>query len=84
MSPDEALVLFAVIDSAGEILAMTRDGFDCGCRSACSRVAKDCRVPSLDSLRSATPMIHAARVLANELYAALPRPIETLAKESKP
>ena len=60
LSPREALVLFAVIDSAGDILAMIQDGFECGCRSACSRVAKDCRVPSLDSPRSATPMIPAA------------------------
>jgi CHAT domain-containing protein/Tfp pilus assembly protein PilF len=89
LSPDEALVLFAVVDSESYVLAMTQDGFEwrrlpLGAEAVSQKVAAFRRGLDLDKIGNANdPSARAGLfdlTLANELYADLLGPVETLVK----
>jgi CHAT domain-containing protein/Tfp pilus assembly protein PilF len=91
LSPDEALVLFAVIDSESYVLAMTRDGFEwrrlpLGAEAMSQKVAAFRRGLDLSKIGKGDPSGRAGLfdlALANELYAALLGPVETLVKDKR-
>lgn len=91
LSPDEALVLFAVIDSESYVLAMTRDGFawrrlPLGAEAMSQKVAAFRRGLDLSKIGNGDPSGHAGLfdlALANELYAALLGPVEALVKDKR-
>jgi CHAT domain-containing protein/tetratricopeptide (TPR) repeat protein len=92
LSPDEALVLFAVVDSESYVLAMTRDGFEwrrllLGAETLSQKIAAFRRGLDLNKIGNAddpsgrTGLFDLA--LANELYATLLGPVETLVKDKR-
>ena len=92
LSPDEALVLFAVVDSESYVLAMTRDGFEwrrlpLGAEAVSQKVAAFRRGLDLNKIGNANdPSARAGLfdlTLANELYADLLGPVETLLKDKR-
>jgi tetratricopeptide (TPR) repeat protein len=92
LSPDEALVLFAVVDSESYVLAMTRDGFEwrrlpLGAEAVSQKVAAFRRGLDLNKIGNANdPSARAGLfdlTLANELYADLLGPVETLVKDKR-
>jgi CHAT domain-containing protein/Tfp pilus assembly protein PilF len=92
LSPDEALVVFAVVDSESYVLAMTRDGFEwrrspLGAEAVSQKVAAFRRGLDLSKIGNANdPSGHAGLfdlALANELYVDLLGPVETLVKDKR-
>lgn len=92
LSPDEALALFAVVDSESYVLAMTRDGFEwrrlpLGAEAMSQKVAAFRRGLDLNKIGNANdPSARAGLfdlTLANELYADLLGPVETLVKDKR-
>jgi CHAT domain-containing protein/Tfp pilus assembly protein PilF len=92
LSPDEALVLFAVVDSESYVLAMTQAGFEwrrlpLGAEAMSQKVAAFRR--GLDLARIGNAIDPSGRpglfdlALANELYAALLGPVEPLVKDKR-
>jgi CHAT domain-containing protein/Tfp pilus assembly protein PilF len=92
LSPDEALVLFAVVDSESYVLAMTRDGFEwrrlpLGAEAVSQKVAAFRRGLDLGKIDNANdPSARAGLfdlTFVNELYADLLGPVETLVKDKR-
>jgi CHAT domain-containing protein/Tfp pilus assembly protein PilF len=92
LSPDEALVLFAVVDSEGYVLAITRDGFawrrlPLGSEAVSQKVAAFRRGLDLSQFGNANDPSGRAGLfdlmLANKLYAALLGPVETPVKDKR-
>jgi tetratricopeptide (TPR) repeat protein len=92
LSADEALVLFAVVDSESYVLAMTQDGFEwrrlpLGAEALSQKVAAFRRGLDLTKIGNANDPAGRADLfdlaLANELYAALLGPVETLVKDKR-
>jgi CHAT domain-containing protein/Tfp pilus assembly protein PilF len=92
LSPDEALVLFAVVDSESYVLAMTHDGLEwrrlpLGTEAVSQKVAMFRRGLDLSQIGNANDPSGRPGLfdlaLANELYAALLRPVETLVKDKR-
>ena len=92
LSPDEALVLFAVVDNESYVLAITQDGFEwrrlpLGSEAVSQKVAAFRRGLDLDKLGDASdPSGHAGLfdlAVANELYVDAAGPVETLVKDKR-
>ena len=92
LSPDEALVLFSVVDSESYVLAMTRDGFEwrrlpLGTDAISQKVAAFRRGLDVSKIGNASEPSGRNDLfdlaLANELYGALLGPVETLVKDKR-
>ncbi len=92
LSPEEALVLFTVVDRESYVLAMTQDRFEwrrlpLGAEAVSQKVAAFRRGLDLRQIGNANDPSGRAGLfdlaLANELYAVLLGPVETLVKDKR-